>query len=193
MPLRRRRVALALGQGFDERAELADQPERAQPSWPFPIAAVARARLSLAFGVFPRAKAMKQTATLLLTIATILLMGSCFGGRGRLGARIGSCEIKSARFSVRITHYAEEGGFLPGAYYRFESSAIGMDSWEEITTFRMDDTIDMPCEQIRFVNEEIGYVFLGWIYAVTTDGGQTWSVWNAERDFTGRHAVHNGT
>jgi hypothetical protein len=36
-----------------KRAEQTDQPERAQPAWSIPFAAVARARLSSSFGAFP--------------------------------------------------------------------------------------------------------------------------------------------
>jgi hypothetical protein len=128
---------------------------------------------------------MKQSLSALILLAALLLTGGCFGGRGRQGAPVRSCEVASSRFSVRITQFAEEGGFLPGAYYRFESSTKGTAAWHEIATFRTDDAIDLPQDQVRFLNDEIGYLFLGWMYAVTTDGGQTWSVWDAKRDLPG--------
>ena len=34
---------------------------------------------------------------------------------------------------------------------------------------------------MRFVDEQVGYLFAGWKYTVTTDGGATWSVWDAEK------------
>ena len=49
-------------------------------------------------------------------------------------------------------------------------------------TFRDDDPRRIPRENVRLVNDRIGYVFMGWMYAVTIDGGATWSVWNAETD-----------
>jgi hypothetical protein len=52
----------------------------------------------------------------------------------------------------------------------------------EIMTLRHDDQVPIPVNQIEFVNERIGFVFMGWKYAVTTDGGDTWSVWDAKRD-----------
>jgi hypothetical protein len=58
----------------------------------------------------------------------------------------------------------------------------GSDAWRDITTFRHDDAVPIPRDQIRFVNNRVAFVFMGWIYAVTTDGGATWSVWDAGND-----------
>ncbi len=92
-------------------------------------------------------------------------------------------EATNKNFKVNVTAYAEEnGGFVAGAYYVFRSAVAGSDDWSEIMTFRHDDPVAIPREQVRFVNDEIGYVFMGWMYAVTTDGGSTWSVWSAEKD-----------
>jgi hypothetical protein len=49
-------------------------------------------------------------------------------------------------------------------------------------TFRHDDPVPIPRDQVRFVSDQIGFVFMGWMYAVSTDGGKKWSVWNAEHD-----------
>jgi len=48
--------------------------------------------------------------------------------------------------------------------------------------FRHDDPDPIPRDQIRFVNESIGNAFMGWMYAVTTDKGASWSVWDAQQD-----------
>ena len=45
-----------------------------------------------------------------------------------------------------------------------------------------DDAIPIPREQIRRATDRIGYFFIGWVYAVTTDGGETWHVWDARKD-----------
>ena len=44
------------------------------------------------------------------------------------------------------------------------------------------DSIPLPKDQVRFVGDKTAYVFMGWMYAVTTDGGRTWSVWDAEKE-----------
>jgi photosystem II stability/assembly factor-like uncharacterized protein len=85
-------------------------------------------------------------------------------------------------FRIRVNQHPERGpSFLPGAYYVFQSADVASDNWQEVMIFRHDDPVEIPRNQVRFVNEQIGYVFMGWMYAVTTDGGRTWAVWNAEQ------------
>ncbi len=64
---------------------------------------------------------------------------------------------------------------MPGAYYVFESLPAGASAWIEIVTVRYDDRVPIPRDQIRFVNENIAYLFMGWTYAVTVNAGTTWS------------------
>ena len=90
-------------------------------------------------------------------------------------------ETTNKTLNIRVTAYEERGVLLPGTYYVFES-ATDSNSWREIMTFRDDDRPKIPRDQVRLVNDQIGYVFMGWMYAVTTDGGTNWSVWNAEKD-----------
>lgn len=93
-----------------------------------------------------------------------------------------SWDASNERFKVRVERRAEIDVFLPGAYYVFQSVAEGSNSWNEIFTFRHDDPVPIPRNQIRFVNEQIAYVFMGWMYAATVDGGRTWQVWDADKD-----------
>lgn len=98
------------------------------------------------------------------------------------GAVIEQWQSENKRFRVRVTAFEEKGANVNGAYYRFEGASSGSDDWREIMTFRHDDDPKIPRDQVRFVNDEIGYVFMGWMYAVTTDAGKSWSVWSAEKD-----------
>ena len=91
-------------------------------------------------------------------------------------------ETGRASIKVRVENRAENFAWLPGAYYVFQSSPPGSNSWRGIMTFRHDDPGSIPRENVRFVDERVGYVFMSWMFAVTTDGGATWSVWNAEKD-----------
>jgi photosystem II stability/assembly factor-like uncharacterized protein len=43
----------------------------------------------------------------------------------------------------------------------------------------LNDDRPIPKDQVQFINNQIGYVYMNSFYAVTTNGGQTWSVWNA--------------
>lgn len=95
-------------------------------------------------------------------------------------------ETGNGAFNIRVTAYAEaNGGLDAGAYYVFESKRVGSNDWLQINTFRHDDPVRIPRDQVRFVSDQIGFVFMGWMYAVTTDGGKNWSLWTAEHDLAG--------
>lgn len=88
-------------------------------------------------------------------------------------------ETQNTPFRIRINKHIERGGFmaaLNGAYYVFQSAASGSDQWQDITTYRFDDPIDIPRNQVRFANEQVGYVFMFDMYAVTQDGGASWKI-----------------
>jgi hypothetical protein len=91
-------------------------------------------------------------------------------------------ETQNKTFKIRVTSYRETGVNVNGAYYRFESAASGSNGWHEVVTFRHDDQPKIPADQVRFLNDHIGYLFMGWVYAVTIDGGSNWSIWNATND-----------
>ena len=91
---------------------------------------------------------------------------------------------------IRVTEYGEDNaGMDAGAYYAFESKRTGTNEWHEFMTFRHDDPVPIPREQIRFAGDRISYVFMGWTCAVTTDSGSTWSTWTAEKDLPNWHAA----
>jgi len=119
-----------------------------------------------------------------LTFLAITSVCAFYMQRPKRGNRIDErWEASNRSFKIRVTAYAEDnGGFVAGAYYLFESAPIGSTNWREVMTFRHDDPIPIPRDQVRFLGDQIGYVFMGWKYAVTTNAGKDWSVWTAERD-----------
>jgi hypothetical protein len=95
-------------------------------------------------------------------------------------------EIPGSAFAIRVSAFPEEnGGVVPGAYYRFESLPSGSTNWVMAMEFRHDDPVPIPRQNVRFLSPRCAFVFMGWKYAVTTDGGNHWQVWNAEKDLTG--------
>ena len=66
---------------------------------------------------------------------------------------------------------------MPGAYFAFESSPARSDDWKEFAVFRIDDAIPIPRDRLRFVSEQIAYVYLSNGYFVTVDAGRSWSTW----------------
>ncbi len=101
----------------------------------------------------------------------------------RKGAIAETWETTNGSFKIRVDRHNEEnGGFVPGAYYVFRAATVGSDDWRDVMTFRHDDPNPIPRDQLRFVNDRVGFVFMGWMYAVTSDGGDHWSVWDASND-----------
>ena len=86
-------------------------------------------------------------------------------------------------FKIRVTAYEEEGRSpsAPRPYYIFESNGLGPDDWREIMTVQDESRPDIPKDHVRFVNDRVAYVFMGSRYAVTTDAGRTWSLWDAAK------------
>lgn len=91
-------------------------------------------------------------------------------------------ESSNTQFSIRITAYDEEGGYPSGAYYVFQSARLHSNDWHEFLVFRHDERVAIPRGNIRFPSEIVGYVFMGWKYAVTVDSGQSWQIWDAQKD-----------
>lgn len=123
--------------------------------------------------------------SLALVFFLLTVVGGCtfFAGQTRVrGAVLEKWETENRGIKIRVTSYEETGANVNGAYYQFESAPSGSNDWREIITFRDDEQPKIPSDQVRFVNDRIGYIFMGWVYAVTTDGGASWSVWDATHD-----------
>lgn len=125
----------------------------------------------------------------LLIIVNTFVSGACLL-RWRIDEKWES--TKDTPFKIRILKYPEMGDLLPGAYYVFQSAPIDSEKWKEIMIFRHDDAVSIPHDQVRFVNEKIGYIFMGWKYSVTVDGGVTWHTWDANQDLRGWQCCHYG-
>jgi hypothetical protein len=91
-------------------------------------------------------------------------------------------EKANTTFKVRIRAHKEMAAFTPGAFYVLQSSSLDSESWKEIITIRTDEAHPIPRDRIRFVSDNVGYVFLSSYYAATTDGGSTWLLWNGDKN-----------
>lgn len=125
---------------------------------------------------------IKLAAVLFMIIGVV--SGWTLNQRPRRSSRIDErWETTNGTVDIRVTAYGEDNaGLDAGAYYVFESKRVRSNDWHQITTFRHDDPVPIPREQVRFVNDRIAYIYMGWMYAVTRDGGLTWSVWTADKD-----------
>lgn len=71
-----------------------------------------------------------------------------------------------------------------GRYYTFSIKRI-VDKDErtrKIFNILLNESFLVKSEYIKVLDDNIAYVYLGWMYSVTVDGGRTWNLWNAERD-----------
>ena len=107
-----------------------------------------------------------------------LIVSSC----ARQGAEVSRWENSNSAIHVRIIERAEVGNFLNGVYYVFESRSPADNDWHHVMTFRHDDQVGIPRESVMVKNGSLAYVAMGWMFAVTTDSGRTWSVWNAKNE-----------
>lgn len=129
----------------------------------------------------------------LIVAATTLCLGFIIWGlytfssdRGKV---IDRWEVSNAEFKVCVTAYRERALFTPGAFYVFQSALKDSVDLHEIMTVRTDEAIAIQRQNIRFINNQIGYFFMSRYYAVTTDSGRTWSIWDAENNLAYRQ--HN--
>ncbi len=111
--------------------------------------------------------------------------------KSRVGKTFDSWEAANTKFRITITAH-EEGVWTGGAGYIFKAASVGSDNWREIMRFRHNDPVAIPRNQYSFINDQIGYVFMGWMYAVTTDAGSTWKVWNANEDLLNWECYNHG-
>jgi hypothetical protein len=101
---------------------------------------------------------------------------------------IESWETSNSNFKITIIAYELLMNVEPvGTYYTFSRVIPYKDdlSEEAILTIRQDEAVPIPREQIKFISDQVGYVFMGWLYSVTADGGKTWRQWDAETELTG--------
>ena len=90
-------------------------------------------------------------------------------------------QTSNAVFEIRVTEYEEKHFPLSKFHYVFQANRRGSTEWREIMTARTDDDLPIPREQIRFLNDQTAYVFMADKYAITTNGGNSWSVWEANK------------
>lgn len=129
-----------------------------------------------------RATDPRGAAALLLLLLACLRLAGC--AEPRQGKVIEEWETSNNTFKIRVTVYNEGNPQQPaqnGAYYKFESSPAGADKWSEVTTFWRPQRAPIPRDHVKFPNDKTGYFYWHDWFAVTTDGGGTWKMWDATK------------
>ncbi len=98
---------------------------------------------------------------------------------GDRGAAYDTWETSNKNFKIRMTAYFEEGIYMPGAFYTFETAPIGSNGWRQFKAFRGDDAIPLSDlnGRFHFLSDQTAYFYMADEYIVTTDSGRNWSVW----------------
>ena len=119
---------------------------------------------------------------LLFTVVCVYLRGLYFRVYGFNPEVLNSVTFNGPTCKVRITSYSRVFLMSSGPVYKFESRPVGSSQWREFLSFEQDDLIDIGPEWVKFVDNNVAFVYIGWMFAVSTDGGHQWSVWNGSRD-----------
>ena len=83
---------------------------------------------------------------------------------------------------IQVSTFDFEGNIEPaGKYYTF-SYSVSSEPVDSILTIQSDIAIVSVENRARFIGDKICYVFLGECFAVTLDGGQSWTRWDAEQE-----------
>ena len=120
---------------------------------------------------------------LVLFVIFVFLLAGCESS-GKSEEILSTEQKENTSFSVKVTAVRERrffGQLLAGASYIFEVKNKAEQGWRRFMVVNHDDPIPIDKNSIVLVNESIGYVFMVKIFAVTTDGGLTWSIWNINK------------
>src|SRR5262245_51359833 len=115
---------------------------------------------------------------------TIVLRGSTWTeGKYNLETQ----EVIGPTDKITVTAYNIYNVDPLGRYYTF-SYHTAKDNYQYgriIFNFRQDEAILPPINQVRFITDAVVYVYMGWMFSVTTDAGKTWRLWDAEKVLPG--------
>lgn len=118
----------------------------------------------------------------------VILKGTLINRRKKI---VETWKTSNGNIKMRVLAYYLEGVVPAGVYYTFQSFDSDWSEWQSIMTSRHDQSLPIPTDSVVFLTDTTAYAMMGSMYAVTTDGGDTWSVWDAERDFEmGRLSDH---
>ncbi len=123
----------------------------------------------------------------------IVVLGLIFASVGLSGCKLGCVENVDNTlqhgwqgiFDVRIQRIPESCATfaaVAGANYVISSRRGTFEDWKQIASIHYDDPIDIPNDAVVIVSEYVAFAFLVDKYVITTDSGDTWSIWGVQTD-----------
>lgn len=91
---------------------------------------------------------------------------------------------------MRLRKFADRSTFQSQCYFVIDAGISGSSTWKEILTWYDEGCSLMQRERIQFVGRRVVYAFDYSSYAVTTDAGGHWSVWDVSSTASELRANH---
>lgn len=114
-----------------------------------------------------------------LAVCALLVLDPC---TGRLSS---AREAESQSFKLRWEVRAAACSLDWHPVVVFKSAPAGSNEWREVMTSWTDEPSAIPSDKcLNFIDAQTGYVYFNEKYAVTSDRGQTWTVWDAKRQLS---------
>src|SRR4029453_1469944 len=90
-------------------------------------------------------------------------------------------EARSSVLTVRVQKFDEWffGSTPTMSNFSFDVQDRRSHKWRPLLKWGLDGDLPIQREQVKFVTDSIVYAFGNAHYVVTTDGGNTWSDWDA--------------
>jgi hypothetical protein len=125
-----------------------------------------------------------------MLVALFGLLAICSSGcEPRPGELRDQWERSNDTFRVRIEVF-DEGNrahmFEPGCHIALSSAPAGSSRWRQFGRAYFSRCDQDLKDRVRLVNEQVAYVFMQWWYAVTVDGGASWSTWDVAAHLPGK-------
>ena len=95
---------------------------------------------------------------------------------------------------IKLTAYDIYNVEPPSRYYTF-TVPRKVNNYETISiifNILLEETVLVNSNQVKILSDKIAYVYLGWMYSVTLDGGKAWHLWDAERNLPGWNCCDSG-
>jgi hypothetical protein len=86
-------------------------------------------------------------------------------------------ETHNSKFKIRVQRRHDLYGLMT-YWYVFQCAENGSIVWHEVMRQLHGEPVALPKDQIRFVSENVAFIFFQLKYAVTVDGGKTWAVFD---------------
>jgi hypothetical protein len=128
----------------------------------------------------------RRAACLVVLAAAALGAGACEPRPGKVREQ---WDESNGSFRVRVQILDEARlahKFEPSCHLRLLAAAAGSEQFKPFATGYFSRCDQDLKGRVRFVNDRTGYAFVQWWFAVTTDGGRRWSIWDVPAHLPGR-------